>query len=53
MSDNQKITQATVSSLEEPKPHQTIEKFALFLEDGRSLTDVLTDFESRIAALEP
>lgn len=50
--ENQKTTQAVVSTQSEIKEHQTIEKFALFLEDGTSLADIIADFEARIAALE-
>lgn len=53
MSEHQKTTQAIVSDQPAPKEHQTIEKFALFLEDGTPLTDVLADFEQRISTLEP
>lgn len=54
MSDNshQKTTQAVVSDTDELKPNQKTEKFALFLEDGSSLTNVITDLLARVDDLE-
>lgn len=52
MSEHQKTTQAIISDREEFVENKTIEKFALFTEDGRSLMSIITDFESRIDAIE-
>jgi hypothetical protein len=53
MSEHQKTTQAILSDQSEFKEHQTIEKFALFLSDGRNLMEVLAEFDARLVDLEP
>lgn len=50
--ENQKTTQATLSNLASPKDHKTVEKLAIFTEDGTPLVEVLADIESRLAVLE-
>jgi hypothetical protein len=52
MNAHQKTTQATISDQSEIKPHQGVEKFALFLEDGTPLAEFLADLESRVNDLE-
>ncbi len=52
MSDHQKTTQAEVSDLPSTAPNQKIEKFALFLKDGRNLSDVFDSIEDRLDEIE-
>lgn len=52
--NNQKTTQAVVTSQAGGAPvnHQTLERFALYLDDGSGLTDVIADLIARVETLE-
>ena len=55
MSDHQKTTQAILSTQSATQPHQTSEKFALYIQTSSglvNLTQRLTDIEERLDALE-
>ena len=49
---HQKTTQAVVTEQTQLDNNQTIEKFALYRQDGANLVDVIADLEARVDSLE-